>query len=149
MRCQIINIIWVIDVNSVWSLNRKSESPSSPTLSSNIIEWNEEESLFELPLHQKRLQHSQKWLVGFWPIWDLSKDWWLMLSCQNCKSKHYDVEKWWKYHDTRIEHQHCNIFAFDLIVFFWFFFIGVFYWQIDDRSWRRLLTVQWRWSREL
>ncbi len=50
------------------------------------------------------------------------KDWWSRPSCQKCKSKHYDVEKWWKYHDTRIEHQHCHIFAFDLIVFFWFFF---------------------------
>jgi hypothetical protein len=25
-----------------------------------------------------------------------------------------------KYHDTRIEHQHCHIFALDLIVFFCF-----------------------------
>jgi hypothetical protein len=49
-----------------------------------------------------------------------------MLSRQNCKSKHYDIEKWGKYHDTRSEHQHCHIFVFDLIAFFWFFLFAFF-----------------------
>jgi hypothetical protein len=90
MRCQVINIASLISiVYDDWA-----ESPSSPTLSSNNIEGNEGESLFAFLFHQEVTSVLTVPVCGVLTNLQLVKRLMIKAFFQNCKRKHYDVNKW-------------------------------------------------------
>ncbi len=142
IRCQIINIIWVIDIKSVWWLSRKSIF-SHIVLKHHRGQWRRITLCIPFPPRSNLSINSHNlWCSDQFAICQKTDD-----QCILVRIVRVSIMTLKSGENTMIQGLNTNI-AISLPSIwspsFSFFSFVFFYWQINGSSWRTLLTVQRR-----